>query len=342
MNGKAAAELVRNARIVRTLGSTFVAKVLEAGARQIERAPHSARILATWPGDTAEAALAMRFHGALHALARGGEEPALAALFGGGRIDFDAVIADALSRHDAFIATWIRQIPPTNEVGRTAAIAAALMRVHHRFGLPFELLELGASSGLNLNLDRYSHDLGGVRAGAIDSPVRIAPVWRGPAPLFAPLPVTARRGADLNPLDPRDPAARERLRAFIWPDQDARLARLDQALALAADDPPVVDRADAVDWTAARLAEPQPRGRCRAIFHSMVIQYLTPAARTRLAALIADAGARATSERPLAHIAFEWTRDRRDVRLSLTCWPGGERRDLARCHPYGDWVEWLD
>ena len=57
-------------------------------------------------------------------------------------------------------------------------------------------------------------------------------------------------------------------------------------------------------------------------------------------AAIAKASLRANMERPLVRIGFEWTEKRDEVQLRLTCWPSGESRVLAVCHPYGAWVNW--
>lgn len=89
------------------------------------------------------------------------------------------------------------------------------------------------------------------------------------------------------------------------------------------------------------LDEPQKAGRCRAVVHSMVLQYLRPEEQADIAATIAAAGARATDDRPLVRISFEWTPDRREVQLCLERWPTGTTTVLARCDPYGDWLEWL-
>ena len=59
-------------RIARALGSPFVASVLEAGERHLRRAPRTAALIETWPGDPSAAALAMRFTAAIHARARRG------------------------------------------------------------------------------------------------------------------------------------------------------------------------------------------------------------------------------------------------------------------------------
>lgn len=333
-------ELWRQAKVARTLGSPFVASVLEAGERQLRRAPLTATLIETWPRDPSAEALAMRFNAALHALARGTDAPALRALYTREHADYDRTIGDALEAHDAFVCRWMRDTPQTNEVGRAAAIAAALMVAQSEFGLPFELLELGSSCGLNLNLAHYAYDLGGVAAGEADSPVRITPAWRGPPPPDSRFAVVAARGVDLNPLRADHAVTRDRLLAYVWADQPERALRLEQALLLAMRHPPRIDRADAASWLAERLREPQDAGVCRVVFHSMVLQYLSGSDRGTVNDAIAAAGARATAARPLARISFEWTPPRTEVQLWLTCWPTGERRQLATCHAYGHSIDW--
>lgn len=333
-------ELGRQAMVARNLGSPFVAAVLEAGERQLHRAPMTARLIAGWPQSPSAAALAMRFNAALHALARREILPVLTALYKGEHDEFDHAIGRALATQDGFIATWMRDTPQTNEVGRAAAICAALMAVQRNMGLPFELLELGSSCGLNLNLARYAYELGGLGAGVAGSPVRIAPVWRGERPVIAPFEVVAARGVDLNPLDAGDAMTRERLLAYVWADQPARARRLEQALELARRHPPLVDRGEALPWIVRQLEVPQQAGRCRTVFHSMVLQYLSDHDRRAVIGAIRAAGERATVEKPLAWISFEWTSLRDEVQLILTCWPDGERRILATCHAYGNWIDW--
>lgn len=333
-------ELARQADVARAHGSPFVAAVLEAGERHIDRAPRTAALIRGWPGDPAAAALAMRFNAAIHALARRGKPRRLEALYRRQHADFDGAIAAALDAEDAFIAQWMRQPTQTNEVCRAAAIIAALMVAGEGFGLPFELLELGSSAGLNLNLAHYDYDLGGLAAGVPGSPVRIAPAWRGAPPPHSIVEVVAAHGVDLHPLDVADAATHDRLLSFVFADQPARAERLQNAIALAQRHPPQVTRGNGVSWLAGKLAAPQEAGRCRAVFHSMVLQYLSPEERRTAVELIGAAGSRATAERPFAWISFEWTDRRDEVQLWLTCWPTGSARHLATCHPYGTWIHW--
>ncbi|WP_187336695.1 DUF2332 domain-containing protein [Novosphingopyxis iocasae] len=332
--------LARQAVAVRAMGSPFVAAVLEAGERQLLRAPKTAALIAAWPSDRAADALAMRFNAALHALARAGDDAALSLLYSTYDGDFDRVIGDAMAAADGEIAIWMRFPPQTNEVGRTAAIMAALMVLDKSVGLPVDLYELGTSAGLNLNLDRYAFDLGGKRVGNPASPVKIAPAWHGPSPEPRAVTIRSARGVDLRPLDVTDLEACERLMAYVWADENGRSRRLAEALRIARAHPPQVDQGDITHWLPAILAAPQDEGTCRVVTHSMALQYLDGPSRAIVEEAFVSAGARATADRPLARISFEWTPARDAVHLSLTSWPSGTKRHLATCHAYGAWIDW--
>jgi hypothetical protein len=287
----------------------------------------------------------MRLNAGLHALARRGALPDLNALYAGLHANFGRAVGTALEAGEATILEWMDHPTQTNEVGRSAAFMAALMTLGQTADMPFELLEFGASAGLNLMLDRYSHDLGGVSAGTPGSPVRVAPEWRGETVAQAPVRIDAVRGVDLRPLRLEDPFTRERLLSYIWADQPARAERLCHAIALGRARPPQIERASAAPWLAYQLALPQREGLCRVVMHSMVLQYLPEAERRAALTTIMAAGARATPERPFAWIALEWNSDRSEVQLRLTQWPGeggetGTSRVLAICHAYGSWIDW--
>ena len=57
-------------------------------------------------------------------------------------------------------------------------------------------------------------------------------------------------------------------------------------------------------------------------------------------ALIAEAGAKATEEAPLARISMEADNDGRGAGLTLQAWPGGDRTQLARIDFHGRWIDW--
>lgn len=336
-------ELARQSRIVEALGSIFVARVLAAADRQLHRATRCAGVFAQWPGNRSEAALAMRLNAGLQALARSGQSDALTRLYREAAGDFDRVIGDALASFDAELAEWLGHPTQTNETARSAFVLAALKVAGARLGLPFELLEIGASAGLNLNLGRYRVTLAGLLSGPTDSPVRLEPRWAGSAPPAHAPRIVAARGVDLAPLDLALARTVERLHAYTWADKPERHEHLDAALAVARAHPPMVEQGDALEWLTVRLAEPAPPGRCRVIVHSMVLQYLAADKRMALEGLLNEAYAAATPASPLARIGLEWTSARDEVRLMLSIAAGDGRvshHHLAACHPYGDWIAW--
>lgn len=337
-------DLLRQAAIARALGSPFVGQVLEAARRQLDHAPRLAERIDFWPGDFAADAVAMRLNAGLNALARRDAPPVLGRLYRERGGNFDSAIAAALAEGEDELVQWLDWPTQTNEVGRSSAFIAALAVVAARDPRPVELLEIGASAGLNLNLGRYGHDLGGRLLGDGTSPLVIRPDWAGPPPPAAPVDIRNARGVDLRPIDLTDPAQRERMMAFVWADRDDRAARLAGAFAVAALYPPRVEQGSALEWLPAQLARPQEAGVRRVIANSMVTQYFSADQRRGLIAEVLRAGSRASAERPLAWISLEWTRDRSEVQLRLTEWNGndgeGTTTTLATCHPYGASVAW--
>lgn len=341
-NPSQASELAQQACAMRRIGTPFVADVLAAVDRQLDKAPLCARVIRSWGSTAAESAVAMRINAALHALARRGSVPLLTALYAGQHRRFDEAVACALAEHDQMLVEWLYRVPQTNETGRTAALYAALLVLARDHGQPFDLIEIGASAGLNLNLAHYAYDLGGVSFGAQDSDVRIAPLWRGPAPPAATVRIARARGVDLFPLDVNDPIGCERLAAFIFADQPDRVDRLQSAIAIARRHPPCLERGDAAAWLASRLDEPAIDDRHRVVFHSMFMQYVDDDGRAAIEAAIARAGAAASAAHPFACIGFEWNSPRDRVELRLRSWPDGGDRVIAHCHPYGASIDWID
>ena len=106
--------------------------------------------------------------------------------------------------------------------------------------------------------------------------------------------------------------------SYVWPDQRDRFGLLAAALEVAARDEVEVERAGAAEWAERALAERRP-GVATVLFHSIVVQYLTPEEGEALHAAIVAAGTRATSDAPFAWLFLEPGGDKTDVRLTL--WP---------------------
>jgi len=307
-----------------------------------------ARRMESWPGLTLADAMPLRVAGGLHHLLLSGTDGRLGPVYRGEVTEQDAVDAlasDMAMRHDALLLPWLDHPPQTNEAGRSAAIMAGLLWLSGALGPRFELIEIGASAGINTMMHRYRYELGGVTAGPSASPMRIVPEWRGPPPPAAPVEITGIAGCDLRPIDLADPAAALRLKAYIWPDAHERVTRMVAAIALAAETPPNLVQAEAADFVRDQLARPQEEGVTRALFHTVVWQYLPDATREAITRAMAQAGARATPERPLAWLALETNRATFRHELHVRWWRGDGGASapvlLARAHPHGAWVEWV-
>lgn len=329
------------------LGSPFTALLCSVVAERLDRGSALGRRILDWPGDpdARSDALPLRLAGGLHGLVRRGRLPGLAALYPPARLPDAATlwgcIAAALREAEAELGPWLDGPPQTNEVARSAALMAGYLAVADATGLPLAVLELGASAGLNLLADRYLCRLGGREVGPSDSPVRLRPAWTGGDPPGEAR-ILSRRGVDRDPPDPTRPADRERLCAYVWPDQAERLARVEAALAMAAADPPRVDRADAGDWLAERLAERTRDGIARVVSHSIAFQYFPADVQARIRREMEGAGRAATAQAPLAWLRFESDPEfdgKPSLRVRL--WPDDRDRLLARVHPHGRSIDWL-
>ncbi|MBC2664260.1 DUF2332 domain-containing protein [Novosphingobium flavum] len=330
----------------RNNSAPITGKVIEALLPLLNGETAVGRRMANWQGKVLESAMPLRLAGGLHWLHLSGADARLGPVYAdevAEQAAIDAIVGAVVADHDAALLPWFDGPPQTNEAGRSSAIMAGLLWLSGRVGPKFELLEIGSSAGANTMIERYAYDLGGVRVGPEQSPVLIRPEWRGAPPPRAPVEIVSIRGCDVAPIDLSDDAAALRLKSYVWAEMTARLERLDAIIALARQQPPRIDRADAADWVEARLAEPQAEGVTRVLYHSIVWQYLPEAGRARIEAAMAQAAARATPERPLAWIMLETNRATFRHELRVRYWPGGDEAALlGQAHAHGLWVEWLD
>jgi hypothetical protein len=327
------------------LGSPLYTAILEAAADDVEGAGPAWRLLAGREREPARSFLALRLAGAVHRLVLMGRLPELAALYpsAGGHADIERAPArfiEVLADHADEVHGYLDRPVQTNEVGRCAGLIGGFLLVAQETQLPLAVFEVGASAGLNLRFDRYLYSAPGASWGDAQSPVRFDDAFASVTPpLETQLEVAERRGCDRNPLDPRAEEDRLTLMSYVWPDQSYRFELLRGALAIAARDDVVVERAGAAEWAQAVLGE-RRSGVATVLFHSIVVQYLSPEEGSALHAAITGAGGRATTDAPLAWLFMEPGEDQTDVRLTL--WPGGEERLLAHTGYHSSTVEWLE
>ena len=260
------------------------------------------------------------------------------------------VLRHVLGGHVEELREALAVAPQTNEVGRSAALLAGLFDLVAESGVRrVRLLELGASAGLNLLLDRFHLSGDGWQWGPAGSPLQLAGAIEG---AVAPedFQIVSRAGCDLEPVDPTTEEGRRLLTSFVWPFDLHRHARLAAALQIARSGSSRVDRAGASAWLPAELA-PGPM-RCGAgeeaaaltvVWQSITQLYWPPAEVAAVDALIAEHGSRAQ----VARVTMEFDPDqvrgpgeqppsKPTVRTEL--WrPGSEprRRLLGTAHDHG-------
>ena len=327
------------------MDAPITARVCTALAEALDRTSGTGRRVLDWPGEPVADALVLRLVGGLHALHRRGDDARLDGVFTGAvteRSEVVDVLRATVRAHDASLLPWLDGPPQTNEAGRSAGLMTGLLHLAERYGPDMEVLEIGSSAGLNLLIDRYAFDLGGVRKGPDDAAVTIAPEWRGPTPPDVPIAFASVRGVDLSPVDVRDPAEAERLAAYVWIDAAVRLERIERGIAMIRDEGVSLEQGDAADWVEARLAEPQAAGTTRVLMHSVVWQYLPRQTQTRIREAMDAAGARATDARRLGWVMMEPNRDLHRHEVRVRGWPGDRPMELvALTHAHGAWVEGL-
>lgn len=338
MKQKLAAHFREQAQYCALFGSPFTAALIEAMADDLAAGGPVDAVAGDWRGSPRADAVSLRLAGALHFAALSGRDPALAALYPAANPAWIAEqVWPAARRFLKQERDWVRAFmlspPQTNETRRSIALLAAFLGFAQTARQPLDMLELGASAGLNLNWDRFAYRTQSWSWGR-DSPVCLDTDWAGPAPpLDAPLEVRSRAGCDLNPLDIRDPARVLQLKAYIWADQADRLARFDGAVALALAHDTRVERADAADWIARKLDARAPGA--TVVYHSVFLQYPPRESREAIVAAIEAAGAAAAPDAPLAWVRLEpealidGVRDSPRMVLDCIAWPGRERRVLG-------------
>lgn len=240
----------------------------------------------------------LRLLAALHHLVLGGDAPELARHFPSAGGDAPAAEAWPVARRTIaeqidIIRVLARRTVQTNEPGRCVALYGGLLWLSERHRLPIRLLEIGASAGLNLNVDRFRYVVGGQRLGDPASPLEFLEPWTGlpvadPPAAAARLRVSERAGCDQAPIDATTRAGRLALQSYIWPDEPERIARVAQAAAVLTNHPVSVARRSAAGWLLERLAEPRP-GRLTVVWQSVVNQYLDDGEREAIRSTFASA-----------------------------------------------------
>jgi hypothetical protein len=301
------------------------------------------------------------------------EKPApLAGYFpepGGPQPDFDSRFFPAAhaffsARHGDIIAACHGRRYQMNEVARCTQVALGLAATAAP-DQPVALVDLGTGAGLGLHLDRYRYQVGTLAFGPPTAELSLRCDPRGTrVPGAAGLPpIAGRAGIELRPVDLHDPRARAWLQACAPPEASA-LARLAAAVEVARRHPAPIVAGDAVTALPGVLAG-FPPGQPVVVVDAYLAVFLSGEQRAELMAIMAGAA----RTRPVTWLSLDplvplgptgnrsvqgldlpaaLVRDYQEqgVFALLGSRTFHSRRDqgrlLARAHPSGQWVEWID
>jgi len=291
-----------------------------------------------------------------------GPQSALDAAFGSALHDF------CLNHAEALLELCRAHRYQMNEVGRCAQLVLALGLVAaHQAGRPLALVDVGTGAGFGLQLDRYRYAIEGLPPfGDPASPVKIGSALRGA--LLPPLPpawppIVGRTGIDLAPVNLHDAEPWRWLRACIPPDP-ASLGRFDAAVEVALRSPARLVAGDALTELPRVLREAPPEA-LTVVLDAYTAVFFDDQRLRQLRALLYGEGTRRDlvwiSLDPLVPLGSEARFSVQDLEvpdeligeyraegvfgvLGVVDYRGGERRArlLARAHPSGTWLEWLD
>ena len=238
---------------------------------------------------------------------------------------------------EALMATRLVQ---TNEVRRCALLLPAVSIVAaHTKNAPLHLVDVGASSGLNLLMDQYLIIYSdGSSLGKAGSPVELNCEINGKPPAeLAPPVVATRTGIDLNPIDLADEDEALWACSLIWPDQADRIDRFKKAILVLRTNPPKLIKGSGLEQLTPVIAGiPNDSSVC--VLHSFTLNQFSKENRENFEAVLANS----SLHHDIWRISLEWLGSE-DPELMLEHFVRGKKvssQKLASCHQHGAWIHW--
>ena len=251
---------------------------------------------------------------------------------------------------DELLATRRTQ---TNEVGRCSVLALMLNDAQRRAGKRLAWIDLGASGGLNLNVDQFRIDYrvndGLCSTGAEDSPVQLRCEIRSGSPTIATdhAEIAWRVGVDRAPVDVANADEARWLQACLWPSKTERHERLDAAISVASRFPPRVIEGDAVAGIVDAIAQ-APEDLALVMTTTWVWYYLPEATQRSVLDQLRASGRRVwwyslEGRGVVAELGQPSEREVIDSLLGLVELGAGgtdTAEILGLSHPHGAWLDW--
>jgi len=324
------------------IGSPFYAQLLTELAGIITCNTAIKHKLSCWQGLPSDDAVGLRFAAALHYLVLNNQCNTLANIFPSvnkpaGDIQTQLLV-DIIDKHESVILKYLESPPQTNEVGRSMALLGGFLEIAKRFGADMDTFEIGASAGLNMLFDKYYYQADDWHWGDKNSLVQFELDWRGSSPPLTSIKVNNRHACDLSPVDIT--GDKNRLLAYVWPDQFKRFTRIDNAIEIARNANLKIDKMSAADWLLSKRHQ-TAKNRPSVFYNSIMWQYMPSAEQQRALNTLNAIGAESTATAPVIWLRMEPSKNKKHAEVRMTTWPRKSEILLANCGYHGEWVECL-
>lgn len=246
-----------------------------------------------------------------------------------------------LNHSEQITQIMIRKLVQTNEVKRCALLMPAVLEVAKANSSALALVDVGASTGLNLLMDQYFYQYtDGPTVGDGKSKLKIECALKSGSLDLTFIPqIKERIGIDLNPIDLNDENEELWVLSLVWPDQLDRVERLKSAIQILKDKPVKFIKGDAVYKLKSVASELSPNlSLC--IMHSFTLNQFTVEAREAFENTLCEFSV----HRDVWRISLEWIGTELP-HLNLDHYSSGQllkRKSLAVCHQHGEWIRWLN
>jgi hypothetical protein len=254
---------------------------------------------------------------------------------------FESLKEFCMQNSEALTQIMKTRLVQTNEVRRCALLLPALAQVVQASKSEIALVDVRASSGLNLLLDQYFYDYSnGTQIGNPNSTLKISCTIRKGEMKLKDMPkIGMRFGIDLNPIDLNDRDEILWALALIWPDQIERSERLKAAIQILKNQSVDLRRGNALQILPA-VADQVPSRLVLCVMHSFTLNQFS--VEDRVAFENGLCGISKT--RDVWRIGIEWL-GTDQPQMNLDHYSSGKlthRNVMANCHGHGEWIEFLN
>ena len=257
-------------------------------------------------------------------------------------LPFDLFKEFCLDNRAEIIKLQRTRIVQTNALNRTAYLMPILSHLYG--GQQINIVDVGTSAGLNLNMDKYEFHYNDKYTFG-DSAVKIrSEIREGQLPEFTEKVLLNHKiGIDQHPLDLNDKENEKWLKALIWADLTERLERLEKAITIAKKEKLDLRKASKIAEFETIL-QSVDSSLPIVVYHTHVLYQFKLEQREQFWNLIDDIG----SKRELTYIAaegspiFKTDYKRKGVLVELNQYTSGKKktRVLAETNGHANWIKW--